>query len=85
MGISSTTPVFDRISGPADLKELTDGELGLLAAEVRAELIDVVSQTGGHLGSSLGVMELTVALHAVFDTPRDKLIWDVGLYQTLGE
>lgn len=78
MGDPSSTPIFDRVSGPADLKALTDAELGLLAAEVRDELIDVVSQTGGHLGSSLGVVELTVALHAVFDTPRDKLIWDVG-------
>jgi 1-deoxy-D-xylulose-5-phosphate synthase len=78
MGDQSKTPVFDRVTGPSDLKSLTDAELRLLADEVRQELIEVVSKTGGHLGSSLGVVELTVALHAVFDTPRDKLIWDVG-------
>ncbi|MEM8958608.1 MAG: 1-deoxy-D-xylulose-5-phosphate synthase [Pseudomonadota bacterium] len=72
------TPTLDRVAGPADLRRLSDAELGRLAGELRAELIDAVSQTGGHLGSSLGVVEMTVALHAVFDTPRDKLIWDVG-------
>ena len=72
------TPLLDRIAGPADLRGLGDAELERLAAEVRAETIDIVSKTGGHLGSSLGVVELTVAIHAVFDTPRDKLIWDVG-------
>ena len=73
-----STPVLDRISGPSDLKSLTDADLNQLANELRCEVIEAVSQTGGHLGSSLGVVELTVALHAVFDTPRDKLIWDVG-------
>lgn len=73
-----TTPVLDRIAGPSDLKSLSDSDLKRLADELRTEVIDAVSQTGGHLGSSLGVVELTVALHAVFDTPRDKLIWDVG-------
>ncbi|MEO0937441.1 MAG: 1-deoxy-D-xylulose-5-phosphate synthase [Pseudomonadota bacterium] len=72
------TPLLDRVAGPADLKGLTDGDLSRLAEEVRREVVDVVSQTGGHLGSSLGVVELTVAIHAVFDAPRDKLIWDVG-------
>ncbi len=72
------TPLLDRIAGPADLRGLSDRELARLAAELRGETIDVVSETGGHLGSSLGVVELTVAVHAVFDTPRDKLIWDVG-------
>jgi 1-deoxy-D-xylulose-5-phosphate synthase len=72
------TPLLDRVSGPADLKALTDGELTRLAHEVRRDVINTVAQTGGHLGSSLGVVELTVAIHAVFDTPRDKLIWDVG-------
>lgn len=72
------TPYLDRVNVPADLKGLTVPELRKLADEVRGEVIDAVSQTGGHLGSSLGVVELTVALHAVFDTPRDKLIWDVG-------
>jgi 1-deoxy-D-xylulose-5-phosphate synthase len=72
------TPLLDRVAGPADLRRLSDRELAALATEVRAELISAVSQTGGHLGSSLGVVELTVALHAVFNTPMDKLIWDVG-------
>ncbi|MCZ8080958.1 MAG: 1-deoxy-D-xylulose-5-phosphate synthase [Rhodobacteraceae bacterium] len=72
------TPLLDRVSGPADMKALTDTDLTRLAHEVRREVINTVSQTGGHLGSSLGVVELTVAIHAVFDTPRDKLIWDVG-------
>ena len=73
-----TTPLLDRIAGPADLKALSEGELGRLAQELRQETIWSVSQTGGHLGAGLGVVELTVALHAVFDTPRDKLIWDVS-------
>jgi 1-deoxy-D-xylulose-5-phosphate synthase len=71
-------PVLDRVAGPQDLKSLTDAELATLAGELRRETIEVVSQTGGHLGSSLGVVELTVAIHAVFNTPLDKLIWDVG-------
>ncbi|MBD1204238.1 MAG: 1-deoxy-D-xylulose-5-phosphate synthase [Rhodobacteraceae bacterium] len=74
----SRTPTLDRVAGPADLKGLSDAELARLAGELRRETIEVVSRTGGHLGSSLGVVELTVAIHAVFDTPRDKLIWDVG-------
>jgi 1-deoxy-D-xylulose-5-phosphate synthase len=72
------TPLLDRVETPADLKRMTDGELARLADEVRAETISAVSVTGGHLGAGLGVVELTVAIHAVFDTPRDKLIWDVG-------
>ncbi|SER84940.1 1-deoxy-D-xylulose-5-phosphate synthase [Tranquillimonas rosea] len=72
------TPTLDRVAGPSDLKALSDAELARLAGELRAEVIDAVSVTGGHLGSSLGVVELTVALHAVFNTPFDKLIWDVG-------
>ncbi|KNG93919.1 1-deoxy-D-xylulose-5-phosphate synthase [Pseudaestuariivita atlantica] len=72
------TPVLDRVAGPSDLKSLTDSELSRLAQELRAEVISAVSETGGHLGSSLGVVELTVAIHAVFNTPADKLIWDVG-------
>ena len=63
---------------PADLKGLSDRELHRLADELRAETISAVSETGGHLGAGLGVVELTVALHAVFDTPRDRLIWDVS-------
>ncbi|MDA0961857.1 MAG: 1-deoxy-D-xylulose-5-phosphate synthase, partial [Proteobacteria bacterium] len=72
------TPLLDRVTLPADLKALSDRELRQLADELRAETISAVSVTGGHLGAGLGVVELTVALHAVFDTPRDKLIWDVG-------
>ncbi|OYU17206.1 MAG: hypothetical protein CFE34_16880, partial [Rhodobacteraceae bacterium PARR1] len=72
------TPLLDRVTAPVDLKGFSDPQLTALAQEVRDETIRAVSQTGGHLGSSLGVVELTVALHAVFDTPRDKLIWDVG-------
>lgn len=72
------TPLLNRIRRPADLKDLSDAQLHQLAAELRAETISAVSVTGGHLGAGLGVVELTVALHAVFDTPRDKLIWDVS-------
>ncbi len=72
------TPVLDRVHLPADLKRLSDTDLRRLAEELRAETISAVSVTGGHLGAGLGVVELTVALHAVFDTPRDRLIWDVG-------
>ncbi len=72
------TPLLDRVKLPSDLKALSDRELHQLSAELRAETISAVSVTGGHLGAGLGVVELTVALHAVFDTPRDKLIWDVG-------
>ncbi len=76
--LPSSKPVLDRVAGPQDLRTLTDAELAQLAGELRRETIEVVSRTGGHLGSSLGVVELTVALHAVFNTPMDKLIWDVG-------
>ncbi|MCT7373581.1 1-deoxy-D-xylulose-5-phosphate synthase [Chelativorans salis] len=72
------TPLLDRVRIPADLKRLDEKELPLFADELRAELIDAVSQTGGHLGAGLGVVELTVALHYVFDTPDDRVIWDVG-------
>ncbi len=72
------TPLLDRVTLPVDMKVLSDRELRQLADEVRAETISAVSVTGGHLGAGLGVVELTVAIHAVFDTPRDKLIWDVG-------
>ena len=70
--------ILDRIAGPADMKRLSDAELTVLAGELRSEVISAVSETGGHLGSSLGVVEITVALHAVFNTPLDKIIWDVG-------
>ncbi len=70
--------LLDGIGSPADLRCLEEGDLGAVAAELRAELIDAVSVTGGHLGAGLGVVELTVALHYVFDTPRDRVVWDVG-------
>ena len=72
------TPLLDTVQRPADLKRLSDKQLTQLAHELRTETISAVSVTGGHLGAGLGVVELTVALHAVFDTPRDKIIWDVG-------
>jgi 1-deoxy-D-xylulose-5-phosphate synthase len=72
------TPTLDRISVPADLKALSDSELKRVASELRDETISAVSETGGHLGAGLGVVELTVALHTVFDTPKDRLIWDVS-------
>jgi 1-deoxy-D-xylulose-5-phosphate synthase len=72
------TPLLNRINAPSDLKGLSDADLTALAHELRSDVVEAVATTGGHLGSSLGVVELTVALHAVFDTPRDKLIWDVG-------
>ena len=72
------TPTLDLVKLPADLKRLTDRQLRNLADELRAETISAVSVTGGHLGAGLGVVELTVALHAVFAAPRDKIIWDVG-------
>ena len=73
-----STPLLDRVRIPADLRNLSAEQLRQLASELRAETIDAVSGTGGHLGASLGVIELTVAIHAVFDTPADRLIWDVG-------
>ncbi len=72
------TPLLDRVTVPADMKSLSDRELIQLADELRREVISAVSVTGGHLGAGLGVVELTVALHSVFDTPRDRLIWDVA-------
>ncbi|MDF1706864.1 MAG: 1-deoxy-D-xylulose-5-phosphate synthase [Paracoccaceae bacterium] len=72
------TPLLDQVNLPSDLKQFSDAELHQIADELRAETVSAVSVTGGHLGAGLGVVELTVALHAVFDTPRDKLIWDVG-------
>jgi 1-deoxy-D-xylulose-5-phosphate synthase len=78
MSARPETPLLDRVNSPEDLKQFSDAELIQLAHELRTETIAVVSETGGHLGAGLGVVELTVALHAVFDTPRDKLIWDVS-------
>ena len=72
------TPLLDRVNVPSDMRNFSTEQLIQLAEELRAETVDVVSTTGGHLGASLGVVELTVAIHAVFDTPSDRLIWDVG-------
>ena len=74
----SDSRVLDRVNTPDDMKDLTREELKILADDVRNEVVDAVSVTGGHLGAGLGVVELTVALHYVFNTPDDKLIWDVG-------
>ncbi|PSL18348.1 1-deoxy-D-xylulose-5-phosphate synthase [Shimia abyssi] len=78
MSARPDTPLLDQVALPADLKQFSDTELAQVAQELRAETISAVSETGGHLGAGLGVVELTVALHAIFDTPRDKVIWDVG-------
>ena len=78
MSDQPNTPVLDRVTTPADMKSLSDAELRQLANDLRAETISAVSQTGGHLGAGLGVVEMTVALHAVFDAPKDKIIWDVS-------
>ena len=74
----SKTSLLDQVNYPSDLRKLKEEELKQLVKELREELIDVVSTTGGHLGAGLGVVELTIALHYVFDTPKDKLVWDVG-------
>ena len=74
----TSTPLRDTVKIPADLRKIAESDLPQFAAELRHELIDAVSVTGGHLGAGLGVVELTVALHWVFDTPRDRLVWDVG-------
>src|SRR5271168_3446364 len=73
-----STPFLDRVRYPDDLRNFSPEQLRLLADELRAETVDAVSVTGGHLGASLGVVELTVAINAIFDTPRDRLLWDVG-------
>jgi 1-deoxy-D-xylulose-5-phosphate synthase len=72
------TPLLDTVVTPADLRKLEPKQLRQLADEVRTETISAVSQTGGHLGAGLGVVELTVALHYVFNTPDDRIVWDVG-------
>ncbi|MFW0776580.1 MAG: 1-deoxy-D-xylulose-5-phosphate synthase [Rickettsiales bacterium] len=72
------TPLLDTVSEPKDIRDFSEDQLIQLAAEVRADMVESVAQTGGHLGAGLGVVELSVALHHVFDTPQDKLIWDVG-------
>ncbi|MEP2437506.1 MAG: 1-deoxy-D-xylulose-5-phosphate synthase N-terminal domain-containing protein, partial [Roseibium sp.] len=73
-----STPLLDKINCPADLRQFEETDLAQIADELRAEMIDAVSVTGGHLGAGLGVVELTVAIHYVFNTPDDRLIWDVG-------
>src|SRR5260370_10287282 len=74
----SNTPVLDRIASPADLRSLGDAELHALAEEIRQFLVATVSKTGGHLGPNLGVVELTLALHRVFESPKDRILWDTG-------
>ncbi|MCK5519305.1 MAG: 1-deoxy-D-xylulose-5-phosphate synthase, partial [Alphaproteobacteria bacterium] len=74
----SKTPLLDRVGSPADLRNFDKKELSKLADEVREEMIEAVSITGGHLGAGLGVVELTTALHYTFNTPDDRLLWDVG-------
>src|SRR5947199_7249142 len=74
----TTTPLLDTVAAPADTRGMSIAQLRQLADELRAETIEAVSQTGGHLGAGLGVVELTVALHHVYQTPQDILIWDVG-------
>jgi 1-deoxy-D-xylulose-5-phosphate synthase len=76
--MTSTTPLLDKITTPAELRQLDRKDLSAVAAELRAELVEAVSVTGGHLGAGLGVVELTTAIHYVFNTPQDRLIWDVG-------
>lgn len=78
MADKPSTPLLDTVQSPADLRAMPREDLRQLADELRAEMIDAVSVTGGHLGAGLGVVELTVALHAIFDTPHDRIIWDVG-------
>ena len=78
MTVQSKTPLLDLVNTPSELRKLEEGQLRQLADELRRETIDAVAVTGGHLGAGLGVIELTVALHYVFDTPNDRLIWDVG-------
>src|ERR1700693_3558620 len=72
------TPILDRIGTPGDLRSLSDAELRALAEEIRQFLVTTVSKTGGHLGPNLGVVELTLALHRVFDSPKDRILWDTG-------
>ena len=69
---------LNSINFPSDIKKLSNSDLKILSNEIREKMIEAVSKTGGHLGAGLGVVELTVALHYIFDTPKDKIIWDVG-------
>ena len=70
--------ILENIEGPDDLKRLSRGDLNELAAEIRERIVEVVSRTGGHLASSLGAVELAIAIHRVFDSPKDRVVWDVG-------
>ena len=76
--MSNNYKFLNNVNFPSDIRKLSQSEIKVLADEVRQELIVVVSETGGHLGAGLGVVELTVVLHYIFNTPHDKLIWDVG-------
>ena len=76
--MKTSKSLLDKVKFPKDLKKFNDQQLKTLCKELRDEVIDAVSVTGGHLGAGLGVVELTVAIHSVFNTPNDKLIWDVG-------
>src|ERR1700744_2949559 len=78
MSLPTKTPLLDQVDIPADLRKLPKSALRQFADELRTDMIDIVSVTGGHFGAGLGVVELTVALHYVFNTPDDKIIWDVG-------
>ena len=78
MNATAPTPLLDTVKEPADIRGFSPEQLRQLADELRSETIAAVAHTGGHLGAGLGVIELSVALHHVFDTPRDRLIWDVG-------
>ncbi|HEX4858393.1 MAG TPA: 1-deoxy-D-xylulose-5-phosphate synthase N-terminal domain-containing protein, partial [Usitatibacteraceae bacterium] len=80
---AAKTPLLDRIADPADLRRLGREDLHALAGELRAFIVDSVSKTGGHFSSNLGTVELTIALHYVFNTPEDRIVWDVG-HQTYG-
>ena len=70
--------LLNNVNFPSDIKKYSSSELKILSKEIREKMIEAVSKTGGHLGAGLGVVELTVALHYIFDTPKDKIIWDVG-------
>ena len=70
--------LLDRVNYPSDLKKLNDGELVDLATDIRAFILDVISKTGGHLAAGLGTVELSISLHYIFNTPKDKIVWDVG-------
>ena len=76
--MKTQTNLLDKVKYPKDLKNFSDKQLKLLCKELRNEVVDAVSVTGGHLGAGLGVVELTIAIHSVFNTPKDKLIWDEG-------